>query len=134
MSAYINNLIFDKVKYRAMKLLSNRYRLLALITVAGKKLYQLEDRQMVAKEIRDKVFVLGRLLKAFTTGDYKSLPWKSAIAICASILYFVNPADIVPDIIPFTGFMDDFSILIWTYKSLESELEKFIAWENSNLY
>lgn len=114
-----------------MHLLSNKYRLMALLTMAGKKLYHLEDRQKVAEEIRNNIFVFGRLLKAFALGEYKALPWKAALAICASMLYFVNPADIIPDIIPFTGFIDDFSILIWTYKSLASELEKFLAWENS---
>ena len=29
-----------------------------------------------------------------------------------TLIYFINPADFIPDFVPFTGFADDFGITI----------------------
>ncbi|MFZ1805886.1 MAG: DUF1232 domain-containing protein [Cyclobacteriaceae bacterium] len=129
-----NNPVFNAAKNSAGNLIANKYRLMALLGQLGKKVNSIEDRQRITAETKEQIFVLGRLLKAFTTGKYNTLPWKTAISIVAATLYFINPADIIPDIIPFTGLVDDFGILIWTYNSLGAELDKFLEWEKSNLF
>jgi uncharacterized membrane protein YkvA (DUF1232 family) len=53
--------------------------------------------------------------------------------ILGAIIYFVNPFDLLPDIAPVIGLTDDFSILVWVYTSVQSEIDKFLAWEKSNL-
>ena len=48
-----------------------------------------------------KVFVLARLLRAVELQSrYRALPWKAAAKHCGQVLYFVNPADIIPDFVP----------------------------------
>lgn len=131
---HFNNPIFNAAKNTAGSLVANKYRLMTLLGQLGKKVNSIEDRQRITAGAKEKIFVLGRLLKAFTAGKYKTLPWKAAISIVAATLYFINPADIIPDIIPFTGLVDDFGILIWTYNSLGAELDKFLEWEKSNLF
>lgn len=129
-----NNPIFYKALGQAKCMLSSRYRIIATLNQAIVKINLLEDKKKIAAETKEKIFVLGRLLRAFSTGKYRALPWKAAISITAATLYFINPADIVPDFIPFTGLVDDFGILVWTYNSLGSELDKFIDWEKSHFF
>lgn len=129
---HFNNPIFSAAKNTAGSLVSNRYRLLLLLSQLGRKLNSVEDKRKVATEVKEKIYVLGRLLKAFASGRYRALPWKAAVSIVAATLYFINPADFIPDIIPFSGLLDDFGILVWTYNSLESELNKFREWEKTN--
>ncbi len=133
-TSQFDNSILNVAKNRAGNLIANKYRLMTLLNQLGEKIHSVEDKRKATLEIKEKFFVLGRLLKAFTTGRYKSLPWKAAISIIAAMLYFVNPADIIPDFVPFTGLLDDFSVLIWTYNSLQSELEKFLEWERANCF
>jgi uncharacterized membrane protein YkvA (DUF1232 family) len=130
---YIKNSIFKSAKGQAKLLMTNRFRLAILLKDVAGKLNSIESRGKITRELKEKISVLSRLLKAFVTGRYKSLPWKAAISIVAATIYFLNPADIIPDFIPISGLLDDFTILIWTYNSLQSELDKFLAWEKSNL-
>ncbi|MBX2941600.1 MAG: DUF1232 domain-containing protein [Cyclobacteriaceae bacterium] len=129
---HLNNPILNVAKSAAGNIIMNKYRLMALLNQLEKKINGLEDKRNATTAVTEKVFVMGRLLKALTTRRYKSLPWKATISIIAAMLYFVNPADIIPDFVPLTGLLDDFSILIWTYNSLQAELEKFLEWEKSD--
>lgn len=131
---HFNNPILNAAKNTAGNLISNRYRLMTLLGQLGKKVNSIEDKKRITTEVKEKIFVLGRLLRAFATGRYKALPWKVSVSIIAATIYFINPADIIPDIIPFTGLVDDFGILVWTYNSLESELIRFIEWEKANSF
>lgn len=131
---HFNNPILNAAKNTAGNLISNRYRLMTLLGQLGKKVNSIEDKKRITTEVKEKIFVLGRLLRAFATGRYKALPWKASVSIIAATIYFINPADIIPDIIPFTGLVDDFGILVWTYNSLESELIRFIEWEKANSF
>lgn len=83
--------------------------------------------------IKDKFFVLGRLIKAYALGNYRQIPWKTILLIVAAIIYFVNPLDLIPDVVPLTGLTDDFAVLVWVYNSVSSEIDKFVAWEEDQL-
>lgn len=133
-SSHSDNPILNVARNTAGTLIGNKYRLVVLLNQLGNKMNSVKDKKKATAEVKEKIFVLGRLLKAFTTGRYRALPWKATISIAAALLYFINPADIIPDIIPFSGLLDDFSILIWTYNSLQTELEKFLEWERANCF
>ena len=86
-----------------------------------------------AASARDRFFVLGRLIKAYALGQYREVPWKTILLIVAAIIYFVNPLDLVPDIIPLSGLTDDFAVLVWVYNTVSNEIEKFLVWEKSQV-
>ncbi len=72
-----------------------------------------------------------RLLKAWTTRRYRSMPWRSLSLVIAAVLYFVSPIDAMPDFIPALGFLDDVFIVTWVMRTIQKDLEKFRAWEAS---
>ena len=129
---FLKNSIFNMALHQAERMLSSRFRIVVLLGQLGKKLSRAEGKGNLSAELKEKIFVLGRLLKAYAVGNYRSLPWKAALSIAAAIIYFVNPADLIPDFIPLSGFIDDFTILIWTYNSLQSELNRFLDWESNS--
>jgi uncharacterized membrane protein YkvA (DUF1232 family) len=55
------------------------------------------------------------------------------LLVVAAVLYFVNPLDFLPDIIPVAGLTDDFAILLWVYGTIRQEIEKFLEWERSRI-
>jgi len=48
------------------------------------------------------------------------------------LLYFILPMDLVPDYIPFVGFLDDLAVLTTIIHSLEQELEAYRNWKKIN--
>ena len=43
--------------------------------------------------------------------------------ICGALGYFILPIDIIPDYIPFVGYTDDMTILIYAYKRIKSNID-----------
>lgn len=110
-------------------MLGRRSRLLALLPQLALKLKQTNWKNVNAATAKEKFFVLGRLIKAYALGHYREIPWKTLLLIVAAIIYFVNPLDLLPDLIPLTGLTDDFAVLLWVYNSVSNEIDKFLAWE-----
>lgn len=84
---------------------------------------------MTAAGIKNEFLLLGRLLKAHVSGAYKIQSLKLLFTLIAAVVYFVNPFDLIPDMILGVGLTDDFAILAWVYRTAALEIESFKAWE-----
>ena len=122
------NVFFNMALSKASSILGKKGRLLLLLTRLGSKLRSVKMKDLNVKE---KFFILGRLLKAYSLGKYREIPWKTLLLVTAAVLYFVNPIDLIPDWIPGIGLTDDMGILMSVYTSLKSEIDKFLTWEKS---
>ena len=83
-------------------------------------------------KIQDSIIALARMLSAWIKGDYKNISTKSVISVAAALIYFVNPLDFIPDFIPIIGQLDDILILGLLIKTLNKEIESFMAWEKEH--
>ena len=108
-------------------------RLMILLARLAAKLPQVDWQHVKIANGRENLYVLARLTKAYASGRYTEIPWKTLLLIVAAIIYFVNPVDLIPDLIPVLGFTDDFGILVMVYKSVSHEIDKFLAWEQSQI-
>jgi uncharacterized membrane protein YkvA (DUF1232 family) len=127
------NAFFDLAMKRAGAMLGKRQRLLMLLGKLGMKLKTVEWNQARQHGVQEKFYAIARLFKAYVQGRYTDIPWKSLLLITASIIYFVNPFDLIPDVLLGIGFTDDFAILLMVYNSIQQELDKFISWERSQI-
>ena len=127
------NRFFNAALRNAASAIGQRSRLLSLLSRLALKLKDTNWKNVNAVGAREKLFVLGRLIKAYALGQYREVPWKTILLIVAAVIYFVNPLDLVPDIIPLTGLTDDFAVLLWVYNSVSNEIERFIEWEKTRL-
>ena len=71
-----------------------------------------------------------RLIRAFYNGKYKRIPWESLISIIVAIAYFTSPLDLIPDFLPGIGYLDDAMIVRFVYRSVRTELNRFMEWES----
>lgn len=69
------------------------------------------------------------MLGDYRKGIYKDVPWFTIASIAFSLLYVLNPLDIVPDFIPGIGYIDDFAVLTFALKFIESDLHKYLDWK-----
>lgn len=129
----MKNRFFEIALRQAARLAGKRGRLLAVLVQLSSRLREVNWSSVRFSGVREKFFVLGRLVKAYATGQYRDIPWKTVVLIVAAILYFISPIDLLPDFIPITGLTDDFGILLWVYSSLSTEIEKFLEWEKPGL-
>ena len=50
------------------------------------------------------------LLQDYWAREYTDVPWKLIAAIGFAVAYLVSPIDVIPDVIPFVGFVDDAAV------------------------
>ena len=79
--------------------------------------------------LRDDVPGLIRLVRAYASGEYRRLPWKSTMLVVGALVYFVMPLDLIPDILIGTGFLDDAVVVAYVLKAIRDDLAHFADWE-----
>ncbi len=65
--------------------------------------------------------------------NYKEIPWWSIASIVAALLYVLNPFDLVPDMIPIIGILDDATIIGICLKLVKKDLKKYKEWKIENI-
>ncbi|WP_240032154.1 YkvA family protein [Psychroflexus aestuariivivens] len=81
------------------------------------------------KKYREKIMLLFNMLKDIKQKHYSKTPWKTLASAIFAILYIINPLDIVPDFIPFIGYLDDITVLTFVLKMVGDDLTEYEAWK-----
>jgi uncharacterized membrane protein YkvA (DUF1232 family) len=127
----MRNRFFEMAMAQASRLAGNRGRILTLVTRLGAKMNETNWGAIQREQVKLQLFTLGRLARAYALGHYREIPWKTMLVLLGAVIYFVNPLDLIPDMVPFAGLTDDVAVLVWVYNSMGNEIEKFQAWESS---
>ena len=69
------------------------------------------------------------LLKDYSSGRYPNVPWTTVASITAAIAYFVSPIDLIPDVIPIIGYLDDAYVIKLCIDAVQTDLNKYLAWK-----
>ena len=69
------------------------------------------------------------LLRDRVAGVYKETPWTTIAALTGALLYVLSPIDLILDIIPGIGFLDDAIVIGLAIKLALSDLEKYRVWK-----
>ena len=128
----LNSTFFKGTLGRASKISRNAESLLKLLKSALQKSNEL-GKGGIFDQIREKVYVLGKLVKAYAKGDYREIKTKNLILIVAGLIYLVSPLDFVPDVLPIVGFTDDVALLVYIVNAISDEITKFEVWEKTGL-
>lgn len=79
--------------------------------------------------LKAQISLIGRLIKANLTGAYKLKSTRVLVGLLAACIYFINPFDLVPDLLVGIGLVDDMAIIAWVFSSAATELKAFEEWE-----
>ncbi|SMG38460.1 Uncharacterized membrane protein YkvA, DUF1232 family [Marivirga sericea] len=115
---------------RASHILADKRLSKSLVTEAKATLTSRAKASEKIAQLKQKIFTLIRLVKAYTKGKYKEISLKSMLYTVGVLIYFITPTDIIPDFIPLSGYLDDASLILWLYNHLGQELQQFQAWES----
>ncbi len=72
------------------------------------------------------------LVRAYIKGTYRDVPVGSIIAVVSALIYFVSPIDLVPDVIPVLGKLDDAGVILVCLKLVQNDLDAYIAWRDAH--
>lgn len=89
---------------------------------------RLQQRVQSSSRLRpfvDDIATAYALLQDYVAGRYQTIPWGSIAAIVAALLYVLNPLDMIPDLLPFVGFIDDAGILAICWRMVSKDIEAY---------
>jgi len=72
-----------------------------------------------------------RLIRAYYRGEYRMVAQSALLSIIAAMSYFVDPFDLIPDEIPFLGFLDDATVIAFAVGRTRQTLDDFMTWETA---
>mgnify|MGYP006297151283 CR=1 FL=1 len=72
------------------------------------------------------------MLRDLLQGRYRQVPVGTMTGAILGLIYLINPLDLVPDVIPLLGIVDD-SLVVGLFLALFSrDVKKYILWKKSN--
>jgi len=125
--------LVGSARTQAVKIIKRKDKLDTLINASGEMLGGERFENSRLSGIIGKIKVMIRLVKAYAQGEYRLVPWKSILSVTAGLVYFLNPFDLIPDFIPVSGFIDDFTVLMLIANSLHRDIKLFEEWEEGQL-
>jgi len=85
------------------------------------------------QKYKQKVILMFQFLKDVKQKNYPETPWKTLAAMIFAVLYIINPLDLVPDFIPFVGYLDDLTIFGFILKLINTDLESYEEWKQEQV-
>lgn len=129
--------LYKRAVRAAIQLLQNPRMVLELIRKANQKTHKTAGNKGSAMEKatpfwKARMYLLGRMVKAYIKGDYTAVSYSFMVKAVAALIYFVWIFDLIPDMIPVAGLIDDATVLVWTLNALNQELDRYQRWEEAN--
>ena len=73
----------------------------------------------------NQVKLLYELIRSYIDGTYREVPWVSIATAVAAVVYFLSPIDLVPDMIPGIGYIDDLLVVRFALTAIGSDLKTY---------
>ena len=71
------------------------------------------------------------LVSDSVTGKYKGVSKGTLMLLAGGLAYLALPIDLVPDLIPVAGWMDDAAVLGWIFMRCADEFKKYKEFKDS---
>jgi uncharacterized membrane protein YkvA (DUF1232 family) len=89
---------------------------------------QFQSRGPLKRFVED-AKILTSLIKDYRLGNYRTALFGTIAAAVFALIYVFNPFDIIPDVLPFVGAVDDASVIAACLMLIERDLFKYRNWK-----
>lgn len=116
---------WDSNKKEAEKLLNDEKKM-------NNFLNQLEEKFSVVSGLTEKlkdIPLIVELVRAYVKKEYKEIPIGSIIGLVSALIYFLSPVDLIPDVLPVIGYVDDAVVIALAIRFAYTDLEDFKKWK-----
>lgn len=90
----------------------------------------IESKLPKLKRWMEQAKLILELVKDYWSGRYREVPYWAISAGALALLYVLNPADVIPDVIIGVGYLDDATVVAFCLKLIERELLRYKFWKN----
>ena len=80
----------------------------------------------------DDVYLFMEIIQNYWNGTYQDIPYLSVGAMVFALLYTLNPFDLIPDVIPFVGQIDDATVVAVCLMMVEQDLHQYRQWKQQS--
>ena len=63
-------------------------------------------------------------------GRYREVPYWSIAAIVAALIYILSPVDLLPEVLPVVGVMDDVAVFAVCLTLVRADVERYREWRD----
>lgn len=102
-----------------------------LLNKVSKLCKRLANLPMIGSYI-ERVGISCELIEDVAAGNYK-VPICTVVTLIGGLIYLVSPIDLISDLIPILGYMDDAAVLHQVFNTVEKDLNDYIAWKSQIL-
>ena len=118
----------EKGYEKAQVVLEDKDKLERLLQRTEKKLKMVP----VAGSILAMVPTMVSLIRNYVKKEYTDIPIGTIIAIISALIYFISPVDLIPDVLPGVGYVDDAAVVAACIKLIASDLNEYKKWRENN--
>lgn len=87
--------------------------------------YVLENLGGKLARIKTKLFFIGQVIALYRFIRDPNVFWGRKVLVVGALLYFILPADVIPDMTPILGFSDDATVIAAVVAKLGKSLAKY---------
>ncbi|MCA1962865.1 MAG: DUF1232 domain-containing protein [Prosthecobacter sp.] len=99
------------------------------IAKVSQRAQDIEDKLPKLKRWVEQARLILELVKDYWAGRYREVPYWVISAGALALLYVLNPADVIPDILLGFGYLDDATVVAFCLKLIERELDRYKQWK-----
>jgi uncharacterized membrane protein YkvA (DUF1232 family) len=89
----------------------------------------IENKLPKLTQVFEQAKIMLSMVKDYWTGAYREIPYWAISAVSLALLYVLNPADVIPDVIIGVGYLDDATVVAFCLKLVQRELERYEEWQ-----
>ncbi len=78
--------------------------------------------------------MMASMVNLYVKKVYTDVPVGTIVATVSALIYVVSPIDIVPDIIPGLGYVDDAAVVAACLALVKTDLDEYRSWRADNGY
>lgn len=79
-------------------------------------------------DLAEDVTTLIAMVRDYASGEYRDVPEKTILTATAALIYILNPFDLIPDLVPGLGLVDDAAVLTMVVKAIQSDVQNYRSW------
>lgn len=81
----------------------------------------------------DDIICMAELADSYVKKEYRDVPAGTIVSIVAALIYLISPINLIPDVIPVIGYMDDAAVVLSVLNlGVDRDLEKYRMWKEKN--
>lgn len=120
--------IINELKSKAHSIFNDNSKLNNLLIKTKNIINENKELNSIFNDI--KMFI--ELIRDYKNNYYREISRNSIIMIIISLIYLVNPIDLIPDFL-IGGFIDDAAVIAYVLKKIQVELDHYKEWKNNTI-